>query len=334
MLTDLASHAADVGVGVTFLFFLLAALGIPLPATIALIIGGAAIIHLPGGAGLLLLLSAAALAGTAVGDVVWFFVGRRAGLRALRLLCRISMSRDICVRQSEDFFGRHGVKIMLLARFVPGLSFLAVPMAGAGKANWLGFMVFDVIGIAAWIGCAVAIGVLFSREIDQIPAMLRGTQTGAAIAGGVAIASYLAFRWWHRRADKRAAELTCTSPSELNFLLANTAAPVVVDLRSPIHRELEPVAVPGALLARFERLQCDTMGLDRGTDIVTYCSCPNDVTAIRAVGVLRSLGFTNVRVLRGGFDAWREAGFPLQAIVHSRRLERGDGSVVDGVVSN
>jgi len=315
MLGDLAARAADVGVSVTFLFFLLAALGIPLPATIALIIGGAALIHLPGGVRLLPLLSAAALAGTVTGDVVWFFLGRRAGLRALRLLCRISLSRDTCVRQSEEFFGRHGVKVMLVARFFPGLSFLAVPMAGAGKAGWLGFLAFDVVGIAAWMACAVAIGVLFSRQIDQIPALLQGTQAGAGLVVGAAIGAYLWLRWWRRRVDKRAAQPARTSPSELNLLLAKKAAPVVVDLRSPIHRELEPVALPGALLARLEHLESDTMGLDRDIDIVTYCACPNDVTAIRAAGILRSLGFANVRVLSGGFDAWREAGLPVQAII-------------------
>src|SRR3546814_10728913 len=60
-----------------------------------------------------------AVGGGLFGDSIWYVAGRRHGFRVLRLLCRLSLSQDSCVRRTEAFFFKRGIRILLVARFVP-----------------------------------------------------------------------------------------------------------------------------------------------------------------------------------------------------------------------
>ena len=66
-----------------------------------------------------------------IGDASWYIAGRAYGGRVMKLLCRISLTPDICVSQTQRSFERWGAKALLVAKFVPGLSMIAPPLAGA-----------------------------------------------------------------------------------------------------------------------------------------------------------------------------------------------------------
>ena len=106
---------------------------------------------------------------------------------------------------------------------------------------------------------------------------------------------------------------------QVRDLLASGRALTIIDVRSGIHRKLDPVAIPGAHLMRLDHLGKETAEFARREEIVTYCACPNDATAVRAGEVLRMNGFTNVHVLQGGIDAWRHAGYGVQSIASPER---------------
>jgi len=103
-------------------------MGLPIPAVPTLIVAGALVVDgkLSGFA----VLGAAMLA-CAIADSCWYLAGRRYGNGVMKTLCRISLSPDSCVRQTEARFERWGASLLLFAKFVPLVAMIASPLAGA-----------------------------------------------------------------------------------------------------------------------------------------------------------------------------------------------------------
>src|SRR6185369_14277282 len=129
---------------------------------------------------------AAAIVANVAGDAAWFAAGRRHGHRMMRLLCRISLSPDSCVRQSETLIARWGGRSLIAAKFVPGVSVVAAPMAGALAMRWRTFGFFALLSGALWSALYLGLGWLFRREIRRILDVLAGMGS-AALAGLVLV---------------------------------------------------------------------------------------------------------------------------------------------------
>src|SRR6267378_262414 len=153
------------GAAVLFAAVFIEQMGVPLPATPWLLAAGAL-----AGAGKMnwvVGLGAAAF-GSVVADFIWFYLGRHYGNRVLSLLCRISLEPDSCVRRTQDLFTRYGMRGVVVAKFIPGLSTLAPPLAGSSGVSTPRFLFFDGLGSLLYVGCFVLVGVLFSRQLEQV----------------------------------------------------------------------------------------------------------------------------------------------------------------------
>ena len=124
-------------------------IGLPLPAWPIIVLGAAAAAQ---GRGSVLLVLVCALVAAISADYSWFLFGRKRGCKVLRVLCSISLNPDSCVRKTEDTFYRHGLKSLLVAKFVPGLNTVAPPMAGMLKHPSGRFLMFDAAGTLVWAG--------------------------------------------------------------------------------------------------------------------------------------------------------------------------------------
>lgn len=286
---------------------LLHQLGAPLPSTPLLLLLGAESASRDGFA----LRAFAAVTGAAmVANVLWFWAGRRLGRRVLAALCRISISPDSCVRQNEVSFARRGALTLLIAKFVPGLSMLAPPLAGALGMTAARFLTFNLLGSALWAAAGLAAGRVFHAQID---ALLRELSRlgGVAIALGVAaVAAYLGWRLWRRALVRRElSRLERLGPADALALQQQGSHIVFVDVRGgallasriPGARHLDLGALGDAALADWPA----------EAEFITYCACPNDVSAARAAQWLKAQG-RQARVLRGGIDAWTQAGLALE----------------------
>ena len=140
------------------------------------------------------------------GDSAWFIAGRRYGYRMLKLLCRISISPDSCVSQSESFFGRWGGSSLLAAKFLPGVSVVAPPMAGALGMSTLGFVGFDLLASAIWAVAFLALGLVFSNQVQGVLDVLSTAGGGTLAALALLLVAYLLLRWWRRRYFLRESE--------------------------------------------------------------------------------------------------------------------------------
>ncbi|WP_281077384.1 VTT domain-containing protein [Variovorax paradoxus] len=266
-----------------------ARLGLPVPATAVLVVTGALLaagdISL---AGVVL----AAVAANLLGDGAWFYAGRRFGYRFMRLLCRISLAPDSCVRRGESLIGDWGGLSLVAAKFVPGVSVVAPPMAGALGMSVPRFIGFDIGAALIWTGLFLGLGWGFRNQIQDVLAVMAQAGGIATMAVGALLVVFLVVRWWRRRAFMRLTGMPRISVDELHEMLAGDEPPLVIDVRGAAGQQVDPRRIPGALSYTLKALQ--QRGLDlsaaAGRDVVLYCNCPNEVSAAQAARVLLARG--------------------------------------------
>jgi membrane protein DedA with SNARE-associated domain/rhodanese-related sulfurtransferase len=298
---------------VAFWSVLAGSLGVPIPAAAALILAGSLFQSHGGGLAFGMAIFASAMLGAAVGDVLWFMLGRKYGGRAMGLLCRFSLSRDSCVRRTADYFARRGLKMLLFAKFVPGLSLIGAPLAGATGIVFGRYALYAAAGDALWVVSFLAVGYCFAGELsDLVVAMAHyGIGLGGAVA--LLLVVYVGFRWIRRRQLLNALATKRISVDELRALVTAGLDPIIIDARSDVEAQLEPDAIPGSRRVDLAALSDALRDIAPHRTVVVYCSCPNEVSAA-AIGIkIRALGFTDVRRLLGGIDAWRGANPPMIA---------------------
>jgi len=257
------------GYALLFGWVLLEQMGLPIPAVPLLIAAGAL-----AGAGKLNLTFAAALALIAVilADLFWYSLGRYRGGRILKLLCRISLEPDSCVRRTENLFVRHGAHSLLVAKFVPGLNTAAPSLAGIFRMPARRFMIFDALGGLFWVATFAGLGLAFSDQLEQIAARaLRwGGWLVAVLAGS--LAAYVLWKFIQRRRFLRRLRIARITPNELMDKLTAGENISIVDLRQPIDVEAFPQMIPGALRIGMEEIEERHQEIPRDRDVVLYCS--------------------------------------------------------------
>ena len=311
MAHEIIALIAQYGLLLVFLNVLAAQAGVPVPAVPTLVVAGA----LAAGERLPLAgIVAAALAGSLLGDLAWYLAGRRYGAGVMRTLCRISLSPDSCVKQSELRFQRWRGQVLLVAKFVPGLSMLAPPLVGAMGLPPHRFLLLDGLGALLWAGVAIALGYVFAGEIDRVLDAVAHAGTVAVEAAAMLLAAYVLLKWWRRERLLRSLRMARIGVEELGRAIASGRAPVVIDVRSAVARQLDDRIIPGALLADVEGIAQAVAAIPFDREVVVYCNCPNEVSAARVAQVLATRGYRRVRPLRGGLDAWEAAGYAVQRL--------------------
>jgi membrane protein DedA with SNARE-associated domain/rhodanese-related sulfurtransferase len=294
-----------------FAWVLVGLVGFPLPATPVLLAAGALSadgpISFP-------LAFAASLAAALTADSAWFLIGRRYGHHVLRILCKLSLEPTICVRRTQDSFGRRRGRALIFAKFIPGLGLLTAPVAGQNGMGFGQFLLYDCIGCALWVSVLLAAGRFFGDLLKRNLYLLNwaGRFSGALLLLG--IAGFFLIRVWHRRMVLRSLAAARLEPEELKRRLDAGEEVFIVDLRHPLELLPDPFTLPGAQHISPEALAARHQEIPRDRDIVLYCTCPSEATAAKTAMTLHNLGIDRVRPLRGGFDEWKRLGFPLDAI--------------------
>lgn len=293
---------------------LLDQIGLPIPAYPTLIVAGALSATGNLALGPLFVLSVLACV---LPDCGWYLVGQIYGIRVLKVLCRISLEPDSCVSQTQTRFEQWGINSLVIAKFVPGLAIIAPPLAGALRIGWPRFIFLSAVGAALWVGSGLVAGMLFQSQIDRLLAHLDrvGSVAGLMVAG--VLAAYIAFKWSERARFYKSLRMARISVEDLYGLMQSGAAPIIIDVRSPTARALEPRYIPGAIHVPLENVGQHLGHLPRDRDIILYCACPSEASAARVAKMLMSHGFKKVRPLYGGLDAWIGAGFAVATVTEA-----------------
>jgi membrane protein DedA with SNARE-associated domain/rhodanese-related sulfurtransferase len=305
---QVASDIEQYGLLVVFLNVLLAEGGVPLPAFPILMTAAALVAQSRHQVPQIIL---AGVSGALIADLAWYWSGKRYGRRVLGLLCKMSLSPDFCVRQTETVFLKVGPWSLLFAKFFPGLSTVSVVMAGVTGMSLRTFVLLNAIGALLFVGVAVAMGVIFQDAITDI--LLRLAEIGKY--GGLSVLAvlglYLLARWWRRQAFIRQLRVDRITVDELRGLISKGREPLILDARPKEIRERDGI-IPGALSANPKDIDPLVTTLSHDREIVVYCACPNEVSAAIAAKHLKQAGFKNIHPLLGGIDAWVSAGQPLE----------------------
>jgi membrane protein DedA with SNARE-associated domain/rhodanese-related sulfurtransferase len=248
-----------------------------------------------------------------VGDCIWYELGRLRGRRVLALLCKFSLEKDTCVQKTESQFLRRGAWTLLFAKFVPGVSLLSVPMAGATRMPRWRFLLADTAGCALWSTAYLSAGVLFHRQVNQLIVWLGLVGQRAGVIVALLIAAYIGFKLLQRWRFRRELRINRVSPERALELMEAAEQVIMVDLRHPKEIEQEGFKIAGALILRPEDLRTPDK-IPTSQEVILYCSCPNEATAARVALQLKRAGVRRVRPLQGGFDGWRKLGYPLEPV--------------------
>jgi membrane protein DedA with SNARE-associated domain/rhodanese-related sulfurtransferase len=300
------------GLVAVFVIVLIEQLGAPVPAMPVLLLAGAAAADDGVFAAKSLLIATFA---SLLADFAWFFAGRYFGRKVLTLLCRISISPDSCVRKNEVSFAQRGIATLVIAKFVPGLSTLAPPLAGALGMRTASFAIFNGAGAALWVGSGIAAGLVFNQQIRHVIDQLTDLGRLAAWLVAALVALYVVWRIWWRWHEARLLErMARVRPDELARMIQQEPLPVIVDVRAAGPELPLRERIPGA--RHIDLALVETVSIadwPDGARVVTYCDCPNDVSASKAARLFARRGFA-AGVLAGGFSGWVAAGYPLEAI--------------------
>lgn len=300
-ITHIAAMIQKDAIWVVFVNVLLQQLGLPVPALPTLLVAGS-LAASSGDAGKML---AASVLASMIADWAWYLAGRAFGYRVLAGLCRLSINPGSCVSTAEARFLRWGVWSLVMAKFIPGFSTVAPPIAGSLRMPLPSFMVAASLGAAFWAGTALLAGWLLRAEVQTAIEALSGHGTTAITMIALGLGAWLAWKLWQKYRFEQLAAIPHITPVELMAALASDTPPLLLDLRgAALIAEAGPI--DGATQAQLDDLAHAVSHWPRQHHIVTLCACPEDATAVRAARALTKLGYTSVRPLKGGYESWQQ----------------------------
>jgi membrane protein DedA with SNARE-associated domain len=269
---DLSQSLADItkhGYLVLFTWITAEQLGAPVPAMPILIAAG--VLSATGQLSLARALAVGIL-GCLIGDIAWYGIGRRQGTVVLRVLCKIALEPDTCIRRSSDFISRHGGRALLIAKFIPGVSTVAVPLAANSGISLASFFFHDVLGCALYVGSYLTLGRIVGDRIDKLSTLaqsIRSASVGLAVFAALAI---IAWRYQQRRKFQNDLRMARITPEELRDLIERGQHPFIVDLRAAVEVMQDPRVIPGAIHLMPNEVAAQPHEIPRDREVILYCT--------------------------------------------------------------
>ena len=106
---------------------------------------------------------------------------------------------------------------------------------------------------------------------------------------------------------------------DLKSRIAKNQPLTIIDVRATNEVIDSGTMIKGAFHVKLRKLKSrltlpPLKDFSRDREIVTYCACPNDEASVRAAQLLVDAGFRHVRVLKGGWVAWKKAKGPIEPV--------------------
>ena len=260
----------EYGYLVLYVFVLAEQLGLPIPALPVLLAVGTL-----AGIGRMSLAFAlvVALFASLVPDILWYELGRRRGGRVLGLLCRISLEPDSCVRRTQRVFLKGGRFALLIAKFFPGLSTIAPPLAGIVGVGRRQFILLDGGGALLWAGSWMGVGYLFRDTLLLVASQSVHMGDFILVIFVAALAGYIGCKFFQRQRFLRTLMMARITTEELKGRLdAGDSDLTIIDTRSVLDVNTTPYRIPRAIWIAPEDIDRRYHEIPKDREIVLYCS--------------------------------------------------------------
>jgi membrane protein DedA with SNARE-associated domain/rhodanese-related sulfurtransferase len=301
-----------------FLVALLERIGLPLLVT-PIVIAAGAVAGLRDDLSLLGIVVVTVVA-TELGDLVWFELGRSQGSSVLRLLCKISLEPDSCVRKSEDAFARHTTTSLITSKFIPGVGRLAAPVAGMSGMSRVRFLLVNALGTLVWTVIFALVGFIPARKLP-IDVLLERAAGWLLVLLAIAVLANVIWKYVQRERFIRSLRVSRMTVQELKAALDRGERPFVVDLRHKLEFLVNPRTVATAVRIAPDELPLRHAELPRDREVVLYCTCPSEATSAKVAMELKKIGIVKVRPLMGGLKAWEDEGYPMDEFYHEEEVK-------------
>jgi membrane protein DedA with SNARE-associated domain len=270
-MTDLLSSISHHGYLFLALVCLAEALGLPLPAALALLTAG--VVAAYGDMHFYLVLGVGVTA-MLCGDVFLYFMGRISGWALLGVLCRLSANPETCILRSAEYFYRRGKLTLLFAKFIPGINTMSPPLAGSMKMRLGDFLQFDTLGAILYVGAYSAAGYLFSDALRAITRGLRSAGFAAEVIFAIGLAVYLVYRIWIYRKYRLLDVIPRIPADELAKRLASEAARnmLIADVRSHGYYDADSERIAGSIRIEPNNLVEEIKNLPKDQELYLYCT--------------------------------------------------------------
>jgi membrane protein DedA with SNARE-associated domain len=254
-----------------FFIVLAEALGMPVPAAVALVAGGAAAASGVLSATRLLFL---ALLAMLLGDSLLFVLGRYMGWNLLGFLCKLSVNPETCILRSAESFYKRGKATLLLAKFIPGINTMAPPLAGSMRMPLDTFLRLDLLGASLYATVYIALGFLFR---DFLVSLVRGFQTAGRAVEAVtvlALIGYTLYRIWLYRKHGVYRVVPRIQVEEVTRRLASEDKDkiLLMDVRSHGYYDAGTARIKGSIRLEPNNLKEELKSIPKDKDIYVYCT--------------------------------------------------------------
>jgi membrane protein DedA with SNARE-associated domain len=247
------------------------AIGLPLPAALALLTAGAVVAY---GDLHFYLVFGVSLLSIMTGDVILYFMGRVSGWALLGILCRLSANPETCILRSAEYFYRRGKMTLLFAKFIPGINTMSPPLAGSMKMRPGQFLQFDTLGAALYVGAYALAGYLFSDALRAITRGLRSAGFAAEVIFGIGLAGYIVYRIWVYRKYRVLDVIPRVHAEDLARRLAADATRnmLIADVRSHGYYDADSERIAGSIRIEPNNLIAEVKNLPKDREIYLYCT--------------------------------------------------------------
>ena len=268
---EIAALIEHHGYAVLGLIVFLEAVGVPVPAALALVAGGAASAwhHLRPE-----MVIAIALMALLLGDSLLFMLGRYSGWALLGFLCRIALNPESCILRSAESFYRRGRTTLMFAKFIPGINTLAPPLAGSMRMGLGQFLRLDFVAACLYSLAYFSVGYVFNGVILTLAERARTVARAVEWLLLLVLLAYIAYRayiyWTHRKyrvvPRVQVAELAERRAS------ADADPVVVADVRSHGYYDPGAMRIKGSIRLEPNNLLESVKDWSRERKIYLYCT--------------------------------------------------------------
>ena len=294
-----------------FLAVLAQQVGLPIPSVVFLMAAGALLARGAMNPTIIVLLG---VLGCLAGDGLWYWIGRKWGSKAIRVLCRFTADPQGCSKDAKRKFRRYGLPVLCVAKFVPGLDAVMPPLAGAEGVPLARFLALDAVGSLLWSVCYAGLGYVFSNQLQAAIRWVQNCGTALGIAIAVPIVLYAGWRGLTLMRMILELRQRRISPPLLARKLKTGSKVAVLDLANFEEDSGAEIieAIPGACVVDPSMLRnAAQIAVPDDVKVILYCSSGSDAVSARAAVRLKRIGVDKVWVLEGGLKAWREHGLPV-----------------------
>ena len=267
LLIVIAQH----GYLVIFVLALAEAVGLPLPASLALMAGGAAVASGVLRAPIVFLLATFALL---LGDSISYFLGRYTGWALLSFLCKVSVNPETCILRTAEMFYKRGKTTLLIAKFIPGINTMAAPLAGSMRMRFEQFLWLDLTGASLYILAFGGLGYVFHDFLAAIARGLGAAGHVAEVGAVLLLAAYASYRLWLYRKGRIYRMVPRVQVEELARKLKSEEAEkiLLVDVRSHGYYDHGAARIRGSIRIEPNNLSEELKTLPKDKDIYLYCT--------------------------------------------------------------